>query len=320
MEREETLRRFDPLRRKLHNYKPVKLTTAELADSSKKESTVKRISNLSIEDVVGASSKLRLTLKETVDNLVGQIDGERLNLEEVKTVKAQLAEKLENARNIRIAADAFEVVKQTGEEKLAALEEEFALRNADAEAERVNTKQAWERAARTQEHHASVEDAARIQANKASEEAYVYQLTRNRQQTIDTYANQRNALERQLAEQADQSEQAFAFREQALEYELEDIKKLSSKIQTLEEKLKTQPDVTRSAAISRVHKAAEQAAKLRAVQQEASKATTAAEIEKIIQQNAKQSKIITDLESKITEASAQNKELATAAMPIAKAS
>ena len=320
MDREETLRLFEPLRRKAGKYKPVMLTTAELADSAKTETTVTRISNLSIEDVVGASSTLRLNLKQAVDNLVGQIDGERLNLEEVKTVKAQLSARLENARSVRIAADALEVEKQRGEEKLAQLDEEFNQRVDSMAIDKSDTESNWGQAQRRVEAHEAAQDTQRNLINSTNEETYTYTLTRNRQQAVDNRALQRRDVVRQLTELAEARTREFDAREQVLQDNLGDIKADIAEIQTIQEKLKTQPGEVRGAAIKRIHSDAESQAKLLSVQREASKITTAAEIVKITEQNDKQAASIQDLEKKISEATGQNKALSTAAMPASKAS
>jgi len=319
LEREETLRRFEPLRKKLGTYKPVVLTTAEQAEVQREEATVARISGQSIEDVVGQSSKVRVDLQQAVGHLIGTIDSQRVNLDDVRHTKIQLQEKLENARNVRLAADAIEVARQKGEERISGIKEQHTRLMEELKNDINSTMTEWGRQDTAREQQFAREDAVTLAAQKAEEESLEYELSRKRRAAADMHVITKRGTERLWASRAEEANAIFDAREESLNAASDDVKSLTEQISVLTEKLSTQPNEVRSATISRITKEEEKASILRTKQREAAKMITQREIETAQGQVQKQQTLIASLEEKIERAVDTNNKLTSQAIPVSKA-
>lgn len=318
MEREETLKRFEPLRKRLGTFRQTTLTTTEQAEATQKAAVVARVSNLTIQDVAGKTSKTRVTLGAIVDGLVGQIDNERINLREVRGVRVTLEGQLEGARDIRTAADAFEVLKQSGEEKHRNLTESFEARQQELQSVIAATKSRWGRQDRERAQINTAEDAQRAAERSADEEEYAYVLNSEKTQQRDAHQGTLRSIGSQLRAMATAKTLELDSAEAGFLVESKDLPELLTRIETLEAAILEEPAAARSARISKINKDAESTAVLTAARRVAEAAILDSQISATTEQVETSAAVIKSLEEQVRAATSQNQELATAAMPSVK--
>jgi hypothetical protein len=315
MERSQIMGKFEPLRRRFKNWKAPILTSAEQASEQKRQETVSNVtSTYTVEAFLAEGSKKRLDLNDQVASIVQRLQGETGTLENTQLAVNVLQNQLEEVRNVRLAADAMELVKQEHIQRMATMEEEARVAYEADEKEHATWRQKWAEEDTTLAGARALQR-RRIQEHRERTEAnYNYVLNRRRAQAEDERKAERAKTERLLLDEDERLRPLFADREAALTKLEAAAEKDREAIAQLTERLQTEPASARESAIKRVSNEAKSEAEALASEHEMALVTKDREIETLNKHLARQAEDVKHLEERIEKATEHNQRLALQAM------
>ncbi len=315
MERSQIMGKFEPLRRRFKNWKAPVLTSAEQASEQKRQETVASVtSTYTVEAFLAEGSKKRLDLNDQVAAIVQRLQGETGTLENTQLAVNVLQSQLEEVRNVRLAADALELIKQDHEQRMASRAEEARITLESDEKEYATRRQLWANddeslaEARSAQKRRIYEQRARTEAN------YSYLRNRRRKQAEDERAEMLAQTERSLKDNDEHVKARFAEAELKITALEDAAEKDREVIAQLTEKLQTEPNSARESAIKRVSSDAKSEAEALTREHEVALATKDHEIETRNKHLVRQSEDTKRLEERIERATEHNQKLALEAM------
>ncbi len=212
-------------------------TKQEALERQEDKKIVEQASTYSVESIVKGLADLQLNFGKTVEGLATQLSVEAPKLEELRRAIRVETRHAEELRNIKIAADALDILIQEHRETTTAFEQQSQQECQALDEEISDKKLAWQKA---QEIFESEQEEYRKQVKKEREQReadYVYSIERKRKIEADNYANQKSALERQIAEEESNRTADWAEREEILKKEQETFEHNSILAESFSQKL-----------------------------------------------------------------------------------
>jgi len=237
-------------------------TKQEVAEREEDKKIVEAASTYTVESIVKGLADLQLNFGSAVDSLVAKLSIEAPKLDELRRAIRVETQHLEELRNIRIAADALDILIQEHQEEIKAFEAKSLQERQILEGEITETKQAW---LKEQEEFEAVLKERQDLLKKEREQRetdYQYDLERKRKIEADEYANQKAALEQLIAEEDEKRGAEWAERERILAGQQKALKEYRTLVKSFPKELEEATQKTRAEAIEEVHEEARVQAEL----------------------------------------------------------
>jgi hypothetical protein len=188
-------------------------TKEEAAERQRDRETVEAASAYTVEAIVKGLAELQLEFGDSVGRLAEKLLREAAKVGEMRRAIDVENRRVAELRNVRLAADALDILVHEHEAGLRAFEDEARERRATFERERADQRAVWERD-QAQFDVAEREYAESLgRERRQAEDDYAYETERQRKIDADGYAERRSALEREIEETGREKERAWAERE-----------------------------------------------------------------------------------------------------------
>lgn len=314
MERSATQRAFEPLRKKYQGWKLPVLTSAEQAQQTQALETVREVLKHSVEGFLEEGSKLRLDLNTDVAKILSKLQGETGTLEDTRLAVQVVSDRLAEARNVRIAADALELATQEGEQRLQQIAENAQTSQDLFELECIEERAEWalqDQAALVLFEKAQATVAA---VRSREEEKYTYTLKRVREVSEDARNERRTVLDRSMKEQDAVRTERLDVREAEIAAKEIEIPGLQEQVSQLQERLDSETRAAREASIAKTTRDLKNEAEVLTKMNEVALATKDREIESVQGHLTGQVSQIAELKKRIEEATVHHHRLSMQAM------
>lgn len=191
-------------------------TKQEEAEKAKNQEILAAASTYTVDSIVKGLADLQLEFGSIVTSLSEKLAKETAKLDELNRAREIETQHLQELQQIRIVADALDILTQEHQEKLKFLEQEISSKREALEKEITIRRKEW------QKEQAEYEEALQAyneligkQRNTEAEE-YQYKLETTRKLTTDAYEARKRNLEREIQESTQQKEKNWAEREKVL--------------------------------------------------------------------------------------------------------
>ena len=252
--REEIQKAFNQLLR-THEAEASKIATkAQEAEQLKDREIVERAAGYTVESIINSLAKLQLSFGSAVDEIAAQLGGESGKLDEVRRSIEVEKKRLDQLRNIIVAAEALAILEQDHAQKLAAFEENAEESRAELRDEIAAEREEWEQEKKEAEAAAKEYEESQAKERKQTEEDHKYDAERQDKVTNDENADRRRQLERELADQEAAREKEWAAREKVLDDDADKIEELRTKVAGFADKLSEAKQKARDKAIAAVNR------------------------------------------------------------------
>lgn len=200
-------------------------TKQEAAERKEDQKIVEAASSYTVESIVKGLAGLQLNFGSAIDGLTEKLSVEAPKLEELRRAIRVETQRLEELHNIRITADALDILIQEHQEKTKAFEEKSQQERQTLDRKIAETKQAWQN--EQKEFDAALKERQKLlkKEREQCETDYQYELERKRKIEADEYAEQKAVLERRITEEEGKKEADWAEREKILKEQQEMLKK-----------------------------------------------------------------------------------------------
>lgn len=237
-------------------------TKAQAAERAQDKEVVEQASAYTVESIVKGLADLQLNFSDALSNLSDGLETESNKLGELRrAIKVESAQ-LEVVRNLKVAAEALEILRQENAERLRKFEESAAKDRADLDETISSKRDAWSTEA--EEHAQAVSDYSANQAKDRAQEQELYAYELNRKQKIDADQNEqtRREQELELADINEANEKDWNEREKELSDNADKITEMRTKVEEFPAKLEEEVGKARDAAIKSATRDAEIKAQL----------------------------------------------------------
>lgn len=285
-------------------------TKQEEAEKAKNQEILAAASTYTVDSIVKGLADLQLEFGSIVTSLSEKLAKETAKLDELNRAREIETQHLQELQQIRIVADALDILTQEHQEKLKFLEQEISSKREALEKEITIRRKEW------QKEQAEYEEALQAyneligkQRNTEAEE-YQYKLETTRKLTTDAYEARKRNLEREIQESTQQKEKNWAEREKVLSANqslfAENQKKIAAFPTELEESIKK----AREEAIKETNQKAKVEADLFEKEWESSKQSYELKIQSLEETIKKQTEQIEGITTQLQTALKQAQDLA----------
>lgn len=285
-------------------------TKQEEAEKAKNQEILAAASTYTVDSIVKGLADLQLEFGSIVTSLSEKLAKETAKLDELNRAREIETQHLQELQQIRIVADALDILTQEHQEKLKFLEQEISSKREALEKEITIRRKEW------QKEQAEYEEALQAyneligkQRNTEAEE-YQYKLETTRKLTTDAYEARKRNLEREIQENTQQKEKNWAEREKVLSANqslfAENQKKIAAFPTELEEAIKK----AREEAIKETNQKAKVEADLFEKEWESSKQSYELKIQSLEETIKKQTEQIDGITTQLQTALKQAQDLA----------
>ncbi|MBD2207242.1 hypothetical protein H6G33_33650 [Calothrix sp. FACHB-1219] len=285
-------------------------TKQEEAEKAKNQEILAAASTYTVDSIVKGLADLQLEFGSIVTSLSEKLAKETAKLDELNRAREIETQHLQELQQIRIVADALDILTQEHQEKLKFLEQEISSKREALEKEITIRRKEW------QKEQAEYEEALQAyneligkQRNTEAEE-YQYKLETTRKLTTDAYEARKRNLEREIQENTQQKEKNWAEREKVLSANqslfAENQKKIAAFPTELEEAIKK----AREEAIKETNQKAKVEADLFEKEWESSKQSYELKIQSLEETIKKQTEQIEGITTQLQTALKQAQDLA----------
>ena len=231
-------------------------TKQEAAEREEDKKIVEAATSYTVESIVKGLADLQLNFGSAVDGLTEKLAVESPKLEQLRRAIRVENRHLEELRNIRIAADALDILTQEHQEKMKAFEQKSQQERQTLDKEIAETKQTWQKELEEFEADLKERQALLKKERKQRETDYQYELERKRKIEADEYTARKAALERQIAEEDARKGAEWAEREKIIAEQQETLNKYRTLAGSFPQELEEAIRKAREDAISEVHEEA----------------------------------------------------------------
>ncbi len=280
-------------------------TKQETAQREADKKVVEKASTYTAKNIVKGIADLQLNFGNAVESLVEKLAVEAPKLEELRRAIQVETQHLDKLRNIRIAADALDILMQEHQAKTTAFEEKSQQERQTLEQDIAEEKQAWQQ--EQQEFDTARQERQKLlQKERTQHEAdYQYDLERMRKIEVDEYTNHKAALERKITEDDAKKVADWTEREKILAAQQETLKKYRSLVESFPQELEKATQKARAEAITEVQEDARVQAALFEKEREANQQVhelKLVSLQETIQQHATQIEALsTQLQTALTQ-------------------
>ena len=213
-------------------------TKEEEAEKAKNKQIVEVASTYTIDSIVKGMADLQLDFGSIINSLSERLATESSKLDELKRAIAIESYSLEELRQIRLVADALDILTQEHQEKLQSLENNASGQREAIEKEIAQNRKIWQK--EEQEFEEAGQEASALLAKERQGESadYDYELQRLRQVETDEYEEAKRQQERELQELKKEKEKDWAVREKFLSDRQAELEEYQQKMAGFEDELK----------------------------------------------------------------------------------
>ncbi|MBD2199704.1 MULTISPECIES: hypothetical protein [Calothrix] len=285
-------------------------TKQEEAEKAKNQEILAAASTYTVDSIVKGLADLQLEFGSIVTSLSEKLAKETAKLDELNRAIEIETQHLQELQQIRIVADALDILTQEHQEKLKFLEQEISSKREALEKEITIRRKEWQKEqAEYEEALQAYNELIAKQRNTETEE-YQYKLETTRKLTTDAYEARKRNLEREIQESTQQKEKNWTEREKVLNANqslfAENQKKIAAFPTELEEAIKK----AREEAIKETNQKAKVEADLFEKEWESSKQSYELKIQSLEETIKKQTEQIEGITTQLQTALKQAQDLA----------
>ena len=286
-------------------------TKEEVAEKDKDKQIVEAASTYTAESIVKGLADLQLYFGGDIDELEAKLVTEIRKLDEVRRAIEVERKYSEELSQIRIAAEALNILEQEHREKARVFEEEVNRQGEALDREIAEKRQGWQKEQEEHEKSVKVHQESVQKEHQQEEENYQYEVERTRKIETDAYEEKKRQLEAELAETTAEKEKDWAEREKILTEHQQLLEEYKAKAQTFPQELETAVKQAREEAIKAAQKTATVKADLLEKEVEANRNVYELKIQTVNETINKQSEQIKALSMDLKSALKQVQELAS---------
>ncbi|MBD2165934.1 hypothetical protein H6G04_16175 [Calothrix membranacea FACHB-236] len=191
-------------------------TKQEEAEKVKNQEILATASTYTVDSIVKGLADLQLEFGSIVIALSEKLAKENSKLDELNRGIEIANLQLKDLRQIRIVADALDILTQEHQERLRVLEQEITSKREALEKEITIRRKEWQKDQSEYEEALEVYNDLLAKQRGTETEEYQYKLETNRKLTTDAYEEKKRKLEREIQESTQQKEKNWAEREKIL--------------------------------------------------------------------------------------------------------
>jgi hypothetical protein len=273
----------------------------EVAEKAKDKRVVETVSTYTVESVVKGLAELQLHFGADIDGLAARLSTEIRKLEDVRRAIEVETRHFEELRQIKIAAEALNILTQEHQEKARTFEADATRQREILEREIAEKRQVWQQEQDGHEQSVAAYEAALQAERRQEEETYQYGVERNRKIKTDAYEEKKKQVEVEFAETTAEKEKDWARREAILAGHQPLLETYQAKVQTFPQELAAAVQQAREEPIKAAQHTVQVRADLLQKEEEANRKVHEAEMqtlhETIRQQQAQIDTLSTDLKA-----------------------
>ena len=251
----QILKAFQQLLDNRKNASQLIATKEETAERQKDKEVVDKASNYTVESIVKGLADSQLDFGNTIDSVTEKLTKELTKLTELQHAILVTTHQVEELQNIRVAADALDILQQENQEKLKDFEEESTKTYKLLETETNEKHLAWEKEQQEYERLLAEKQATLEKDRKREEEDYKYEVERQRKVEANQYEERKRKLERDLAEKGKEKDKVWQEREKVLAENQPKFEEYKAKVATMPDELEKAVKKAREEAIKETYEA-----------------------------------------------------------------
>ncbi len=289
-------------------------TKAQAAEKAQERALVDQATTYTVESIIKGLADLQLGFGDELEKLADTLQGESDKLVEIQRAIHIEAARLNELRNIRVAAEAIAIQRQENAETLAKFEAEANEKSEDLQDSISNTRSRWEKEQAEHEEACESFNVELAKSRQQEEENFVYDLARKRKIEADKNSDKKRDLQRKLADQEAGKSKDWGKREQVLADNAVKIQELRDKVEAFPAELEQEVSKAKDAAIKSANSNAKVAAELAAKQSEGKIEVFELSIQSLESTITAQDAQLEKLQAQLQEAGLQSQELAVKAI------
>jgi hypothetical protein len=191
-------------------------TKQEEAEKAKNKQILEAASTYTVDSIVKSLADLQLEFGSIVNSLSEKLGKENSKLDELNRAIEVESEYLRELQQVRIVADAVDILTQEHQEKLRVLEQDTTNKQENLAKEIAQTRKDWQK--EQTEYEEALKTASELQLKQRQQETgdYQYKLENTRKINFDTYEATKRNSERTIQENIQEKEKNWAEREKIL--------------------------------------------------------------------------------------------------------
>jgi hypothetical protein len=191
-------------------------TKLEVAEKAKNKEILETASTYTVDSIVKSLADLQLEFGSIVNSLSEKLAKENSKLDELSRGIDVETVYLQELRQIRIVADAVDVLMQEHQEKLKTLESDTSSKREILEKEIVQTRKDWQKEQVQFDEVVQAYNELQTKQREQELEEYQYKLENTHKINSDAYEAKKRNLERELQESTQEKAKNWAEREKVL--------------------------------------------------------------------------------------------------------
>ena len=293
-------------------------TKQEEAEKEKNKQILETATTYTVDSIVKGLADLQLEFGTIVNGLSEKLALENSKLDEIKQGIEVETQHLQELQQIRVVADALDILNQSQQEKLKVVEQETTSQKEALEKDITQTRKIWQQ--EQAEFEIIMQEQNELLAKHRQQELEDYQdrLTLTRKINADAYQSKKRNLERKLQDNTQVKEKDWLEREKILTEQQALFEDYQKQITAFTTELEEAVIKAREEAIKDVHQDAKVKADLFEKDWQATNQSYELKIQSLEQLIAKQTEQIDNLSSQLQAAMKQAQDLAMRAFETAK--
>ncbi len=191
-------------------------TKLEVAEKAKNKQILEAASTYTVDSIVKSLADLQLEFGGIVNSLSEKLAKENSKLDELNRGIEIETTLLQEIQQVRVVADAVDILTQEHQEKLKTLEQDTQNKREALEKEAAQARKDWLKEQAEFDEAVQVYDQLLFKQRQQETEDYQYKLENTRKINTDAYEAKKRNLERELKEGATTREKNWAEREKTL--------------------------------------------------------------------------------------------------------
>lgn len=289
-------------------------TREEEAIKAEDRTVVAAASGYTVENIVKGLADLQLTFSRIIEDTADRLETESGRLGQLRRAITVETAHLEHLRQVRLAADALDILKQETAETLRSFDERAEADKTALLTEQEQTRQAWAAAEEDHERAVSEHNLQLARTRQRDEADFDYNRQRSRTVEADAFEQRRRRILREQTEEDENRRADWTAREAALAEGQADFEKNRARLEGFSALLEEARKTAREEAIKKTDRQARVAASLEEKSVEARRRFFTFKIETLNTHIARNDAEIERLQARLAEARTRAATLATSAL------
>jgi hypothetical protein len=238
------------------------ITRDELAEKQRERKIVDAASTYTVENIVKGLADLQLYFEGVVKTNAERLASELDKLDELrKAIKIQ-NERLQLIQNVRLAADALDILKKDHEDQVKRFESSASETRQALDKEISETRDQWKTEQKEFDQAAAEYNDRQTKDRERNKLDYEYELERQKKVALDAYEEDKRNLDRSISEKEAAKQKDWSERTRKLDDAKADFEKNKAKVDSFDQELEAASKKAREDAIRETLKDAENRAEL----------------------------------------------------------